>query len=377
MGTTRVADFAFVAQRHMHDYGTTSEQLAAVAVAQRHSATLHPRAVMGPKGEITVEQVLSSRMMAEPLHLLDCCIVNQGGGCVVVTSTTRAAEAGFHAPVVVLGWGEGHGYLDPNTAPSLTSFSGALAADDAFRAAGVARDDIDVAGVSDHFTINVVTELEDAGFCAKGEGGAFVDDGALALGGRLPTNTHGGFLSGTHAGELRALHAHRAGRAAARRGRPAPGARAPNSRSRAASVACRRRTTPPCWDGPDGVRGIPTGRHADGGAVLGGAAAPRAGGAAVRVVRTPAVRPHGALLPLLLVRGDVAGRSSGRGTIATFTVVHRAPTPAYQAEAPVHARVRRAGRGAPDAGAPGRRRSRDGRRSGCRSRSCSTTSTTI
>ena len=86
LGTTRVADFAMVARRHMHEYGTTSEQLAAVAVAQRHSATLHPRAVMGPKGDITVEQVLASRMMAAPLHLLDCCIVNQGGGCVVVTS---------------------------------------------------------------------------------------------------------------------------------------------------------------------------------------------------------------------------------------------------------------------------------------------------
>ncbi len=199
MGTTRVADFAFVARRHMHEYGTTSEQLAAVAVAQRHSATLHPRSVMGPKGEITVEQVLASRMMAEPLHLLDCCIVNQGGGCVVVTSTARARAQGLHPPVVVLGWGEGHGYLDPNTAPSLTTFSGRGAADDAFRAAGVSCDDIDVAGISDHFTINVIVELEDAGFCAKGEGGPFVADGALALGGRLPTNTHGGFLSGTHA----------------------------------------------------------------------------------------------------------------------------------------------------------------------------------
>jgi len=199
MGTTRVADFAFVARRHMAEYGTTSEQLAAVAVAERHSATFHPRAVMGPKGDITIEQVLASRMMAEPLHLLDCCIVNQGGGCVVVTRRERAVASGRHRPVVVLGWGQGHGYLDPNTAPSLTSFSGRGAADDAFRMAGVQRDDIAVAGISDHFTINVVIELEDAGFCAKGEGGAFVADGALALDGRLPTNTHGGFLSGTHA----------------------------------------------------------------------------------------------------------------------------------------------------------------------------------
>ena len=99
----------------------------------------------------------------------------------------------------VLGWGEGHGYLDPNSAPSLTSFSGRVAADGAFAMAGVTRDDIDVAGISDHFTINVIVELEDAGFCAKGEGGPLAASGALALGGRLPTNTHGGYLSGTHA----------------------------------------------------------------------------------------------------------------------------------------------------------------------------------
>jgi acetyl-CoA acetyltransferase len=183
----------------MYEYGTTSEQLAAVAVAQRHSATLHPRAVMRDRGELTVEQVLGSRMMAEPLHLLDCCLVNQGGGCVVVTRRSDVSAAGRHAPVVLLGWGEGHGYLDPNTAPELTSFSGRLAADTAFGLAGVTRDDIDVAGVSDHFTISVITELEDAGFCAKGDGGAFVDHGGIALGGRLPTNTHGGYLSGTHA----------------------------------------------------------------------------------------------------------------------------------------------------------------------------------
>ena len=199
MGTTRVADFAMVARRHMYEYGTTSEQLAAVAVAQRHAATLHPRAVMRDRGELTVDKVLASRVMAEPLHLLDCCLVNQGGGCVVVTRRDRVGAAGRHPPVVVLGWGEGHGYLDPNTAPELTSFSGRLAADTAFGLAGVTRGDIDVAGISDHFTISVITELEDAGFCGKGEGGEFVDHGGTALEGRLPTNTHGGYLSGTHA----------------------------------------------------------------------------------------------------------------------------------------------------------------------------------
>jgi acetyl-CoA acetyltransferase len=102
--------------------------------------------------------------------------------------------------VVLLGWGEGQGYLDPNHAPSLSGFEGGrLAADTAFAIAGVGRDEIDVAGVSDHFTINVLVELEDAGFCAKGEGGAFVENGALRLDGRLPVNTDGGFLSCSHA----------------------------------------------------------------------------------------------------------------------------------------------------------------------------------
>jgi len=198
-GTTRVADYAVLARRHMHLYGTTEEQLAEIAVAERYGATLNPLAVMGPRGEITIDDVMSSRMMADPLKLLDCCIINQGGGCIVMARTSRVEELGRHRPVVLLGWGEGHGYLDPNRAPELTSFAGRLAADTAFGLAGVRRDEIDVAGVSDHFTINVLIELEDAGFCEKGEGGAFVEGQALRIGGRLPTNTDGGFLSSSHA----------------------------------------------------------------------------------------------------------------------------------------------------------------------------------
>jgi acetyl-CoA acetyltransferase len=196
-GTTRVADYALLARRHMHEYGTTSRQLAEVAVAARDWATLHPRSVMGGRGGITVEDVMASPVIADPLHLLDCCPMNQGGGCVVVTSADLAL--GRHPPVVVAGWGEGHGYLDPHRAPSLTCFAGSVAASTAFGMAGVSPADIDVAGVADHFTINVIIELEDAGFCPKGEGGTFVEDGALGPGGRLPTNTHGGFLSGSHA----------------------------------------------------------------------------------------------------------------------------------------------------------------------------------
>ena len=198
-GTTRVADYAVVARRHMHEFGTTPAQLAEIAVAQRKSATLHPLSAMGRKGEISIEDVLASRMIADPIRLLECCPVNQGGGALVVTTAERARD--LKQPAIhIIGWGEGHGYLDPNSAPSLTTFAGVEAANTAFGQAGVSRDDIDVVGMSDHFTINVMIGLEDAGFCKKGEGGALVEGGALNIDGRLPTNTAGGFLSFSHAG---------------------------------------------------------------------------------------------------------------------------------------------------------------------------------
>ena len=200
-GTTRVADYAVIAQRHMYEYGTTEEQLAEIAVAQRYGATLNPLSVNGFRGEIGIDDVMTSRPIAEPLKLLDCCLVNQGAGCIVMTSAVDARAHRRHHPVLLLGWGEGQSYLDPCKAPSLTGFAGGrLAADTAFGMAGVTRDEIDVAGISDHFTINVLVELEDAGFCGKGEGGSFVEGQATRIGGRLPLNTDGGFLSNSHAG---------------------------------------------------------------------------------------------------------------------------------------------------------------------------------
>ncbi len=200
-GTTRVSDYAIIATRHMHEYGTTSEHLAEVAVAQRHGATLHPLSVYGSRGEITVEDVVTSRMIASPLHLLDCCAVNQGGGAVVVTTAENVRTAGRHRPVTLIGYGEGFSHIDPNGLSSLTAFDGGrVAADTAFSIAGVTRQDVDVASISDHFTIAVPIVLEDAGFCAKGEGGPFCEKGALRIDGRLPTNTAGGFLSFSHAG---------------------------------------------------------------------------------------------------------------------------------------------------------------------------------
>jgi acetyl-CoA acetyltransferase len=199
-GTTRVSDYATLAMRHMYEYGTTSEQLAEIAVAQRYGATLHPLSVNGHRGEITVDDVLNSRMIADPLHLLDCCSINQGAGAVVVT-TAEAARANGRAPIGLLGYGEGHSHIDPNAVPSLAEFdAAAVAAERAFELAGVSRDDIDVAGIGDHFTVNVLFGLEAAGFCKVGEGGSFVENGGLRIGGRLPTNTAGGFLSFSHAG---------------------------------------------------------------------------------------------------------------------------------------------------------------------------------
>jgi acetyl-CoA acetyltransferase len=196
-GTTRVGDYAVIAQRHMYEYGTTTEQLAEIAVVERHSATLQPLSAMGKRGEITIDDVLQSRMIAEPLHLLDSCLVNQGAGCVVVAAAERIASR--RPKVRLLGYGQAHGFLDPCSAPSLTAFAGSVATDQAFEVAGVGRDEIDVVGMSDHFTINVLIGLEDAGFCKKGEGGPFVEGGALRIDGRLPTNTAGGFLSCSHA----------------------------------------------------------------------------------------------------------------------------------------------------------------------------------
>jgi acetyl-CoA acetyltransferase len=200
-GTTRVSDYAVLAQRHMYEFGTTSEQLAEVAVAQRHGATMHHLSTYGHRGPITIEDVVTSRLVADPLHLLDCCAINQGGGAVIVVSADDVRALGRHPAIGLLGYGEGHGHVDPNAEPSLAEFPAAtLAANTAFEQAGVSRDNISVAGIGDHFTINVIFGLEAGGFGKPGEGGPFVEGGALTVGGRLPTNTAGGYLSFSHAG---------------------------------------------------------------------------------------------------------------------------------------------------------------------------------
>lgn len=189
--------YAPMARRHMELYGTTSEQFAEVAVACRNHALLHGNAIM--KKPITLEDHQASRMIADPFRLLDCSLEGDGGAAFVVSSAERARDM-RQPSVLVLGVAEGH----PDSPSSITQRAHmtrvglAKAAPRAFGMAGVTHSDIDVCEVYDCFTYVVLCQFEDMGFCKKGEGGAFVQDGRLRLGGRLPTNTHGGLLSQVH-----------------------------------------------------------------------------------------------------------------------------------------------------------------------------------
>lgn len=196
-GLSVPAAYAMVATRYMHEYGLTSESLAAIAANQREFASRHPRAHY--RKQITIEDVLNSRIVATPLHLFDCCPVSDGGAALIVS----AAEAGndLDGPrIAILGWGQGHTHEHLIGAPSLTDFGCKMAAETAFGRAGVGPGDIDVAEIYDSFTITIAVELESMGFFEKGEVGSAALDGALSLGGRLPCNTHGGLLSYGHSG---------------------------------------------------------------------------------------------------------------------------------------------------------------------------------
>ena len=188
------AQYALAARRHMALYGTTNDQLGAIAVGTRAWATMNPRAQM--REAIDIEDYHNSRWIMEPFHLLDCCLVSNGGVAVVVSRAERARDM-RQPPVYVLGMGQGH-HATLNRAgwdPDIISAAG-TAKETAFRMAGVELADIDVCELYDCYTYTVLVTLEDYGFCAKGEGGAFVADGRLGPGGSLPTNTGGGQLSG-------------------------------------------------------------------------------------------------------------------------------------------------------------------------------------
>jgi len=187
------ARYAVAARRHMETYGTTSEQLGAIAVAARAWAAMNPLAQM--REPITLEDHQNSRMIADPLRLLDCCLVSNGAIAVIVTSAERAADLA-QPPVHVWGWGQSHpGYANHRGSDFGLVSGAAQSGPAALKMAGVTVDDIDIREIYDCFTYTTLITLEDYGFCAKGEGGEFVASGALAPGGSHPTNTGGGELS--------------------------------------------------------------------------------------------------------------------------------------------------------------------------------------
>ncbi|MCL4240269.1 MAG: thiolase family protein [Dehalococcoidia bacterium] len=186
--------YALAARRHMAEYGTTQDQLGIIAVGQREWATRSPLAQM--RAPITLEDYHNSRWIIEPLHLLDCCLVSNGAVAVIVSGADTAKEMP-QPPVYVLGMGQGHPGDTGRAGANWETHTGAqLAAKTAYAMAGVGPANIDVCQIYDCYTYTVLVTLEDYGFCKKGEGGPFVEDGKLAPGGSLPTNTGGGELSG-------------------------------------------------------------------------------------------------------------------------------------------------------------------------------------
>jgi len=196
-GNSLVGAYAMVAQRHMHEFGTTSQQLAEIAVGVREYAGLNPNALY--RDPIGVEDVLASRMVADPLHKLDCCVVSDGGGALILTTAERARDL-RRTPVPVLGAAGGMTHWNISQMPDFTTSAGAVCVPEAFARAGLTPRDVDTLQFYDSFSITVLVLLEDAGFCKKGEGGAFVAEGHLRRGGRLPLNTDGGGLSSCHPG---------------------------------------------------------------------------------------------------------------------------------------------------------------------------------
>ncbi len=192
--------YAMVAQLHMQRYGTTHKDLAEVAVAARKWAQLNPKAYR--REDTSIEEVMASKMIADPLRQRDCCLVTDAGGAVIVTSAARARTL-KRPPVYVMGIAESfsHHYTPFNTVDWLDT-NVKRTADAALAMAGVTRADIDVVQIYDHFTIGVIQSLEELGFCKRGEGGAFVVDGRLAPGGDFPINTSGGGLSYNHPGQF-------------------------------------------------------------------------------------------------------------------------------------------------------------------------------
>jgi acetyl-CoA acetyltransferase len=191
------SSYAMAAARHMHQYGTTRAQLAEVAVAARKWAQLNPEAFS--REPLTVDEVLTSRMVSDPLTVRDCCLVTDGGGAYVLTRADRAKHF-RKPPAFLLGVAAAHWHRQISSMPDLTVTAATESGQRAYEMAGLGPEDVDVVELYDAFTINTLMFLEDLGFCKKGEGGAFVSGGRIAPGGVLPVNTNGGGLSCVHPG---------------------------------------------------------------------------------------------------------------------------------------------------------------------------------
>jgi len=196
---TPVGGYAMAAMRHRHEFGSTSEQLAEIAVATRKWAQMNSAAMM--RGALSIDDVLKSQMVSDPLHLLDCCLVTDGGGAIVMTTAEHARALKKKAPVYVRGFGEAHTHWAIAAMPDLAWHTAAeMSGKSAFEMAGISRDAIDVTEIYDSFTITVLLTLEALGFCKRGEGGKFVENQRTAPGGAFPMNTNGGGLSYAHPG---------------------------------------------------------------------------------------------------------------------------------------------------------------------------------
>src|SRR6478672_4023642 len=185
-GLTLVGAYAMAARRHMHEFGTTPEQLASIAVQTREHAGRNPTAMY--KDPITVDDVLSSKLVADPLHKLDCCVISDGGCCIILTTEERAKELA-HRPVYIRGAAGGTTHHSIQAMADMTTTAAAVSGPKAFSEAGITPADVDTFQMYDSFTYTVLVVLEDLGFAPKGEGGAFVAEGNLRLDGKLPTNT--------------------------------------------------------------------------------------------------------------------------------------------------------------------------------------------
>ncbi len=192
-----VSSYALAAARHMYEFGTTRKQLAEVAVAARKWAQLNPDAFS--RKPLTVEDVINAKMISDPFTTLDCCLVTDGAGAIVVTSAKRAVTQ-HSKPIFVLGSGFAHWHRQISCMQDLTVTPAVESGRKAFSQAGLKPDEIDVVELYDAFTINPIIFLEDLGFCMKGEGGSFIEGGRIEPGGSFPMNTNGGGLSCVHPG---------------------------------------------------------------------------------------------------------------------------------------------------------------------------------